>query len=63
MLFVCVCVLLGLELRAYTLRHSNSLFFFFFFFSPLAKDFFEIGSPQTFCAGRLQTVILLISAS
>jgi hypothetical protein len=45
---------LGLELRAYTLSHSTSLFF--------VMGFFEIGSHITICPDWLQTVVLLISA-
>jgi hypothetical protein len=37
--FVCVCVVLGLELRAYTLSHSTTLF---------CDGFFKIGSPRLF---------------
>jgi hypothetical protein len=39
---VCVCVVPGLELRAFTLSHSTSFFFF------LVKGFFEIGSHKLF---------------
>jgi hypothetical protein len=60
---VCVCVVLGFELWAYTLSHSNSPFWDFFFGSrirtqglhlePLQQpffvmDFFEIGSLKLF---------------
>jgi hypothetical protein len=39
--FLCECVVLGLELRAYTLDHSTILFYNVFFF--------EIGSLRTIC--------------
>jgi hypothetical protein len=48
-------VVLGFELRAYTLSHSTTQFF--------VKSFFKIGSHRTICPGWLQTMILLISAS
>jgi hypothetical protein len=53
-MYLCVCVLLQLELRACILSHSTSPFF--------VMGFFEIGS-QTICLGWLQTVIFLICAS
>jgi hypothetical protein len=57
-LFICFFVVLGFELRAYTLSHSTSLFcdvcFFFFFF--------EVGSCELFAQADF-TVILLIPAS
>jgi hypothetical protein len=40
---VCVCVVLGLELRAYTSSYSASPF--------LVKVVFEIGSRGTICLG------------
>jgi hypothetical protein len=46
---------LGFELRAYTLSHSTSPFF--------VMGFFQIGSCELFAQGRLQTMILLNSAS
>jgi ABC-type transport system involved in multi-copper enzyme maturation permease subunit len=51
---VCVCVVLGFELKSYTLSYSTRLF--------LCWIFFEIVS-RTICLGWLQTMILLISAS
>jgi hypothetical protein len=48
------CVVLGLELRAFTLSHSTS---------PFYEGFFKIGSCELFAWGWLQTVILLTSAS
>jgi hypothetical protein len=51
---VCVCVLLGLELRAFTLSHSTS---------PLCDGYFRDRVSRTICPGWLQTAILLISAS
>jgi hypothetical protein len=48
-------MVLGLELRAYTLQHSTSPF--------LWRVFFEIGSHGTVFLGLLLTMILLISAS
>jgi hypothetical protein len=48
-------VVLGLELRAFTLSHSTSPIFF-------VKGFL-IGSHGTICLGWLQTAILLISLS
>jgi hypothetical protein len=46
---------LGLELRAYTLRHSTSPIF--------VKVFFKIGSHELFPPSLLLTLILLNSAS
>jgi lysylphosphatidylglycerol synthetase-like protein (DUF2156 family) len=57
-LFVYLLVVLGLELRAFTLSHSTS--------SPppfLWWIFFKIGSHEIFARGWLGTLILLISAS
>jgi hypothetical protein len=48
-------LVLGFELRAYTLSHSTSPFF--------VMDFFEIESFKLFAQGLLQTTILPISAS
>jgi hypothetical protein len=47
-------VVLGLELRAYTLSHSTS---------PFYDGFFQDRVLQTICLGWLQTAILLISDS
>jgi hypothetical protein len=41
-IFFCVCVVLGLELRAFTLSYSTSPFFF------LMTGIFEIGSLKIF---------------
>jgi hypothetical protein len=49
-------VVLGLELRAYTLSHSTSPFFF-------CDEFFWDRVSWTICLGWLQTMIFLISAS
>jgi hypothetical protein len=48
-------VVLGFELRAYTLSHSIRTFF--------VMGFFEIESHKLFPQGWLRTSILLISAS
>jgi hypothetical protein len=48
-------VVLGFELRAYTLSHSTSPFF--------VKGFFEIGSPELFVQAGFELSIFLISAS
>jgi hypothetical protein len=50
-------VVLGFELRAYTLSHSTSAP------SLFCDGFFRDKFSQTICPGWLQTVILLISAS
>jgi hypothetical protein len=50
----CVCVVLGLELRAYSEPPPPALF---------VLSIFEIGSCKLFAQGWLQTVILLISTS
>jgi CBS domain containing-hemolysin-like protein len=58
-----VYVLLGLELRAFTLSYSASPFFCLFVlfcFVFLVLYIFEI-VPQAICVGWLQTTILLIS--
>jgi hypothetical protein len=56
--FFCFCfcffVVLGLELRAYTLSHSTSPF--------LCDVFFRDRVSQTVCLGWLRTAILLMSA-
>jgi hypothetical protein len=46
-------VVLGFELRVYTLIHLE----------PLHQTFFQDRVSQTICLGWLQTMILLISAS
>jgi hypothetical protein len=48
-------LVLGLELRAYTLSHSSSPFY--------CDGFFQERISRTICPGWLQTMILLISAS
>jgi hypothetical protein len=55
MIFFFLVMVLGLELRAFTLSHSTSSF--------LWRFFFEIGSHKLFAQCWLRTVILLISAS
>jgi hypothetical protein len=47
-------VVLGLELRAYTLSHSTSPFF---------VCYFQDRVSQTICPGWLRTTVLLIAAS
>jgi hypothetical protein len=49
-----VCVVLGFELRTYTLSHSTSSFLWFFFQDRVS---------WTICPGWLRTMILLISAT
>jgi hypothetical protein len=49
-----VCVVPGLELRAYTLSHSPALF---------VLDIFEIGSCELFAQGGFRTMIVLSFAS
>jgi hypothetical protein len=51
----CVRVVLGFELRAYTLSHTTSPFY--------VMGFFQNRVSQTIFQGWLQTTILLISAS
>jgi hypothetical protein len=53
-IYLFILAVLRLELRAFTLSHSSSLF---------CEGFFKIGSCGTGCLGWLQTMILLISAS
>jgi hypothetical protein len=52
--FIYFLVVLGLELRAYTMIHSTS---------PFVTVFFQNRVFWTICPGWLQTAILLISAS
>jgi hypothetical protein len=51
--FLCCFVMLGLELRAYTLSHSTSLFLWWV----------EIGSRKLFAQAGFELISLLISAS
>jgi hypothetical protein len=53
--YLFIFVVLGLELRVFTLSHSTIPIF--------VRVFFEIGPLGTVCLGWLRTVILLISAS
>jgi hypothetical protein len=50
-----LCVVLGFELRAYTLSHSHQLYF--------CNVFFQHRVSRTICLGWLQIWILLISVT